>query len=50
RARPALRFGFNGEGFALNPGVGKTVAELLATGTATPLAAFSIGRFAQANA
>ena len=40
-------FGFNGEGFALSPGVGETMAELLATGaTATPLAAFSIGRFA----
>jgi sarcosine oxidase subunit beta len=39
-------FGFNGEGFAIAPGVGETMAELIATGsTATPIAPFSIGRF-----
>ncbi len=42
-------FGFNGEGFAISPGVGETMAELMATGaTSTPIAAFSIARFAQA--
>lgn len=42
-------FGFNGEGFAISPGVGEAMAELLATGaTTTPIAAFSIGRFAPA--
>jgi sarcosine oxidase subunit beta len=41
-------FGFNGEGFAISLGVGEAMAELIATGsTSTPLAAFSIGRFAQ---
>ena len=41
-------FGFNGEGFAISPGVGETMAELIATGkTTTPIAPFSIGRFAQ---
>ena len=41
-------FGFNGEGFALGPGVGDVMAELIATGaTATPIEPFSIGRFAQ---
>ncbi len=40
-------FGFNGEGFALGPGVGEVMAELVATGsTSTPIDAFSIGRFA----
>ena len=40
-------FGFNGEGFALGPGVGETMAELIATGrTATPIGAFAIGRYA----
>jgi len=44
-------FGFNGEGFALGPGVGEAMAELIATGaTTTPIEAFSIGRFAQATA
>ena len=39
--------GFNGEGFAISLGVGETMAELIATGaTSTPIAAFSIGRFA----
>ena len=42
-------FGFNGEGFAISPGVGETMAELIATGkTSTPIAPFSIGRFAAA--
>jgi sarcosine oxidase subunit beta len=41
-------FGFNGEGFAISPGVGEVMAELLATGqTSTPIEAFSIGRFAR---
>lgn len=41
-------FGFCGEGFALGPGVGDVMAELIATGTtATPIAPFSVGRFAQ---
>jgi sarcosine oxidase subunit beta len=40
-------FGFNGEGFAIGPGVGEVMAELLATGqTSTPIAPFSIARFA----
>ena len=42
-------FGFNGEGFAISPGVGEVMAELIATGrTSTPIAAFAIGRFASA--
>ncbi|WP_049623493.1 NAD(P)/FAD-dependent oxidoreductase [Frateuria defendens] len=42
-------FGFNGEGFAISPGVGEVMAELLATGrTSTPIEPFSIGRFAGA--
>lgn len=41
-------FGFNGEGFAISPGVGEVMAELLATGkTSTPIEAFTIGRFAR---
>ncbi len=44
-------FGFNGEGFAIGPGVGKVMAELLATGTtSTPIEAFSVGRLAAATA
>lgn len=44
-------FGFNGEGFALSPGVGETMAELIATGqTAIPLEPYAIGRFAGAAA
>ncbi|EFQ62284.1 NAD(P)/FAD-dependent oxidoreductase [Pseudomonas lactucae] len=40
-------FGFCGHGFQLGPGVGDVMAELLATGsTSTPIAAFSITRFA----
>ena len=41
-------FGFNGEGFAISPGVGETMAESIATGrTDIPIAPFSIGRFAR---
>ncbi|HKX41612.1 MAG TPA: FAD-binding oxidoreductase, partial [Burkholderiaceae bacterium] len=44
-------FGFNGEGFAISPGVGEVMAELIATGaTTTPIATFGIGRFAGAAA
>lgn len=44
-------FGFNGEGFAIGPGVGEVMAELIATGsTSTPIGAFGIGRFAAAAA
>ncbi|WP_419687795.1 NAD(P)/FAD-dependent oxidoreductase [Burkholderia theae] len=40
-------FGFSGGGFLLAPGVGDVLADLVTTGeTATPLTAFSIGRFA----
>ena len=40
-------FGFNGEGFAISPGVGEVMAELIATGsTSTPIDTFSIARFA----
>ncbi|MDN7904142.1 FAD-binding oxidoreductase [Burkholderia diffusa] len=39
-------FGFSGGGFLLAPGVGEVLADLVTTGeTATPLDAFSIGRF-----
>lgn len=42
-------FGFNGEGFAISPGVGEVMAELLATGaTTTPIEAFSPARFGSA--
>jgi sarcosine oxidase subunit beta len=42
-------FGFNGEGFAIGPGVGEVMAELIATGaTSTPIEAFSVARFAAA--
>jgi sarcosine oxidase subunit beta len=44
-------FGFNGEGFAIGPGVGEVMAELIATGaTTTPIAPFSVARFAQTSA
>jgi sarcosine oxidase subunit beta len=44
-------FGFSGEGFAIGPGVGEVMAELIATGaTTTPIAPFSGARFAQASA
>ena len=40
-------FGFNGEGFAISPGVGETIAELMATGsTGIALEPYVIGRFA----
>ena len=40
-------FGFNGEGFAISPGVGETMAELMATGsTGIALEHYAIGRFA----
>ena len=43
-------FGFNGEGFAISPGVGETMAELIATGsTSIPLAHYAIGRFQAAQ-
>lgn len=43
-------FGFSGEGFAISPGVGETMAELMATGrTSTPIENFSIARFSHAN-
>lgn len=39
-------FGFCGAGFQVGPGVGETMAELIATGaTSTPIAPFSITRF-----
>ncbi|WP_233805238.1 NAD(P)/FAD-dependent oxidoreductase [Paraburkholderia sp. HP33-1] len=39
-------FGFSGSGFQIGPGVGETLAELVATGsTMIPLDAFSIRRF-----
>ena len=51
RTTPGLfyAFGFNGEGFAIGPGVGEVMAELISTGTtATPIEAFSVARFAAA--
>jgi sarcosine oxidase subunit beta len=40
-------FGFSGEGFAISPGVGEVMAELIAKGsTSTPIDAFSVQRFA----
>ncbi len=43
-------FGFNGEGFAISPGVGETMAELIATGqTSIPLEPYAVGRFASAD-
>ncbi len=39
-------FGFCGHGFQLGPGVGATMAELIATGrTSIPIAPYTIGRF-----
>jgi sarcosine oxidase subunit beta len=44
-------FGFSGHGFQLGPGVGDVMAELIHTGaTTTPIAQYSIGRFAQPEA
>ncbi len=43
-------FGFNGEGFAIGPGVGETMAELIATGaTSTPISPFGVARFARSE-
>jgi sarcosine oxidase subunit beta len=40
-------FGFSGSGFQIGPGVGETMAELIATGaTDIPIAAYDIRRFA----
>lgn len=40
-------FGFSGSGFQIGPGVGETMAELIATGTTDiPIDAYSIRRFA----
>ena len=40
-------FGFSGSGFQIGPGVGETMAELIATGTTDiPIDAYSIARFA----
>jgi sarcosine oxidase subunit beta len=50
--RPGLfhAFGFSGAGFQLGPGVGDVMAELIAEGrTSTPIEAFSIQRFLQAE-
>ena len=39
-------FGFSGSGFQVGPGVGETMAELIATGaTDIPLGEYAIGRF-----
>lgn len=44
-------FGFSGAGFQLGPGVGDVMAELIDTGrTSTPIAPFSMARFAAAAA
>lgn len=44
-------FGFSGSGFQVGPGVGETMAELIATGaTSTPLEPYRIGRFTTAKA
>jgi sarcosine oxidase subunit beta len=41
-------FGFCGHGFQLGPGVGATMAELIATGrTSVPIDTFHISRFAR---
>lgn len=41
-------FGFSGAGFQIGPGVGETMAELIATGTTDiPIAPYSIARFAE---
>jgi sarcosine oxidase subunit beta len=41
-------FGFSGSGFQIGPGVGETMAELIATGsTDIPIEAYDIRRFAQ---
>jgi sarcosine oxidase, subunit beta len=41
-------FGFCGHGFQIGPGVGAVLAEMIVDGgTRTPIAPFSIGRFAR---
>ncbi|WOI58248.1 FAD-dependent oxidoreductase [Palleronia sp. LCG004] len=41
-------FGYSAHGFQMGPGVGELMAELISTGaTQSPIAPFSIGRFAQ---
>lgn len=53
RTMPGLyhAFGFCGHGFQLGPGVGDTMAELIATGrTETPIDAFDVARFARGAA
>ena len=41
-------FGFSGSGFALGPGVGAVMGELVLAGrTSTPIDAFAVGRFAR---
>ena len=41
-------FGFSGAGFQVGPGVGETMAELIADGaTDIPIAPYSIARFAE---
>ena len=50
---PGLHYalGFCGEGFAISPGVGETMAELMATGsTSIPLEHYNIARFAPQQA
>ena len=43
-------FGFSGHGFQIGPGVGDTMAELIATGTTDiPLHDFRIERFADTD-
>jgi sarcosine oxidase subunit beta len=52
RAVPGVHYAFGlcGEGFAIGPGIGEVMAELIATGaSSTPIAPFSIGRFGLAS-
>jgi sarcosine oxidase subunit beta len=43
-------FGFSGSGFQVGPGVGETMAELIATGaTSTPIEPYRISRFMTAE-
>ena len=43
-------FGFSGSGFQVGPGVGETMAELIATGaTSTPVEPYRISRFTTAK-
>jgi sarcosine oxidase, subunit beta len=44
-------FGFSGSGFQVGPGVGETMAELIATGaTSTPIEPYRVSRFTTAKA